>query len=608
MEEEPLDPQDVERAKTFWAEEDVDQVFDGIFDYLDYLKRVLKKNAATDKEYVQGLKLLEALNSPLASAQDSSVVQVVIGADECQQPAYSPSPPFPPSGESSCSAAPPAGREEDLQPPLTPNQLQYQLHPCTKSCLPSLPSMPHSATAFWGQNPLKVPLLCGFRRLSAVPLMMSPGGDGDAGAEQDVEDWDVVYKTPCGLSLRNHDDVMRFLLATESYDVMQIDFFTFNPCVRLDPPQPAGPRRPEMDLSRGVEPTPVQLCLAEGGARPAEFRYRKERWPHGCFLSRGPTLFAACCDCTDGCSDPQLCACVAATNGGRHYSHHRLTEPVTPGVFECGPWCDCVGTRCQNRLVQRGITVRLQVFQTGARGWGVRCRDDLDHGTFVCIYAGVMLRRAQSPSTVPSLKLARAELPSDDEVEVVTEWLAPPVQEGRGVPEPTGGTPTSHVTVIQRHTDNNGASTPHDRDKSSLAGSPEEKVAVATGGPEGKSSAAVARATKSLKRALKEEEDVYILDASKEGNVSRFINHSCQPNLFLQNVFTDTHDPGFPVIAFFTNRVVAAGTELTWNYSADTQRKQEVPCLCGSDGCRGRFVVEETLCDTCEVEGQTETQ
>uniref|UniRef100_A0A8D0DDZ9 Histone-lysine N-methyltransferase SETDB2 n=1 Tax=Sander lucioperca TaxID=283035 RepID=A0A8D0DDZ9_SANLU len=441
------------RAKTFWAEEDVDQVFDGIFDYLDYLKRVLKKNAATDKG--------QTLTSCLFLRGD-----VVIGAGKRS---YS---------ERNCVCVCVCSYFGGVF-------LSHPLHHTVvvpavslQSCLPSLPSMPHSATAFWGQNPLKVPLLCGFRRLS---------------------DWDVVYKTPCGLSLRNHDDVMRFLLATESYDVMQMDFFTFNPCVRLDPPQPAGPRRPEMDLSRGVEPTPVQLCLADCGARPAEFRYRKERWPHGCFLSRGPALFAACCDCTDGCSDPQLCACVNATTGGRRYSHHRLTEPVT--LFECGPWCGCVRTRCQNRLVQRGITVRLQVFQTGACGWGVRCRDDLDHGTFVCIYAGVMLRRAQSPSTVPALKLARTELPSDDEVEVVTEWLAPPVQEGRGVPEPAGG--DANITR-HRHPETHG----------------QQRGQHATRQRQGEGRSPEAKAS----RALKEEEDVYILDASKEGNVSRFIN------------------------------------------------------------------------------------
>ncbi|KAI3366189.1 hypothetical protein L3Q82_010002 [Scortum barcoo] len=82
-----------------------------------------------------------------------------------------------------------------------------------------------------------------------------------------------------------------------------------------------------------------------------------------------------------------------------------------------------------------------------------------------------------------------------------------------------------------------------------------------------------------------------------------YIAHSCQPNLFIQSVFTDTHDPAYPVIAFFSSRAVKAGTELTWDYSADTHRKQEVPCLCGSSSCRGQFTIEETLCDVCEVEG-----
>lgn len=98
-----------ERAKAFWEKEDVDDVFNVIFGYLDHLKGVLKKNTATDKgwtlsvfhdndqssipcflcsrlrvfpsEYIQGLKLLEALDcSGSASNQKSSVVQVVIGS------------------------------------------------------------------------------------------------------------------------------------------------------------------------------------------------------------------------------------------------------------------------------------------------------------------------------------------------------------------------------------------------------------------------------------------------------------------------------------------------------------------------------------------------
>ncbi|XP_069377121.1 histone-lysine N-methyltransferase SETDB2 isoform X3 [Paralichthys olivaceus] len=617
-EEAALDPRDVERAQAFWAEEDVDQLFTGVLSYLDHLKRVLKKNTATDKELVQALKLLESLD---LCPSVSSVVQVVIGSGEvlpADFPRQSPAPstsPVPPTNGLSSPAAPPAVGEVLLHQ-QTPVQLQYHPHTCCKTCVTSLPSMPQSMPLFWAQNPLKVPLLCGFKRLSAVPLMSSGGGAEPVvskEAEQlGADDCDVFYRAPCGQSLRNHDEVKDFLLAAEIYDVLQVDFFTFNPSVHLDPPVAPGSQRPELDLSRGVEPTPVELCTSDGGARPADFRYRRDRWPHGCFLSRGSTLFNACCDCVDGCTDAQSCACIAMNRRGRCYSHHRLSEPEPSGLYECGPWCGCDRARCQNRLVQRGIRVRLQVFQTEDRGWGVRCRDDVDRGTFVCIYAGVILQRVQTPLEPPPPKLSRCDLPSDDDVEVVTEWLAPPVLEGRSNLLQTSPPPTSpptspplHVPVIQRPAD---AAAP--QVQTMVVGGPEppplsgdqsqEKLGVSMNGSD-------TVEQKSLKRAAKVE-DVYVLDASREGNVSRFINHSCRPNLFIQNVFTDSHDPAFPVIAFFTSRSVKAGTELTWNYSADGHTavlpKQEVTCLCGGDGCQGQFVIEENLCDVCEVEGR----
>ncbi|TKS65483.1 Histone-lysine N-methyltransferase SETDB2 [Collichthys lucidus] len=558
-----LDPQEVERAKAFWSEENVDEVFSGVCAYVAHLKRVLKKNTATDK----ALKLLESLDvfSP-ASTQDSSVFQVVIGSGE----------PLPADSSPSCSPSAAPCRQRGAAAPLTPEELQYEPHSCCKACLSSLPSMPQCTPAFWAQNPLKVPLLCGFKRLTAVPLMSSRGGvaPDDQGAErpacEDVEDWDVIYKTPCGQSLRNHDDVMRFLLATGGYDILQVDFFTFNSSVRLDPPQSAGPRRPELDLSRGVEPTPVELCTGDGGARPADFRYRKERWPHGCFLSRGPAL-----------------------------------------VYECGPWCGCDRARCQNRLVQRGIRVRLQVFPTDDRGWGVRCRDDLDSGTFVCIYAGVILQRVPSPTEPPSPKLTRTDLPSDDEVEVVTEWLAPPVLEGQSnLLEPTS--PPLHVPVIQRPADANATTTtPQDRDKTVLVGGPEPPSPSRGSGErspaQGKEVQAVngtePKSQKSLKRAMKVE-DVNFLDASKEGNVSRFLNHSCQPNLFIQNVFNRLPRPRLPRHRLLHQQGREgrhrAHLELLCRHAQETGGA----CHCGSDGCRGQFSVEENLCELCEVEGE----
>ena len=57
------------------------------------------------------------------------------------------------------------------------------------------------------------------------------------------------------------------------------------------------------------------------------------------------------------------------------------------------------------------------------------------------------------------------------------------------------------------------------------------------------------------------------MDAHFKGNVSRFYNHSCSPNVFVQNVFIETWNVRFPWVAFFTISNIKAGTELMWDYS-----------------------------------------
>ncbi|XP_077481091.1 histone-lysine N-methyltransferase SETDB2 [Stigmatopora argus] len=566
-----------DRAKAFWAEEDVTHVFNIMFSRLDQLREVLMANTATDKERVQALMLYECLEwKPESPVSNTPVVQMVIGADgQCIH--------------HNCAPTHPPSVREDV-PPLLPIRSPFKSHVCCKMCLPTLLDMRRCSNSYRTQNPLKIPLLCGFKRMMATPARAPRGGwagepqqkDGEDDEDEDEEEnhGDVIYKAPCGNRLRNYDDVMRFLLATESFNALQLDFFSFNKAVQLDGAEARGSR---LDLSRGSEPVPVELCPGPDDSQPTEFSYRKDRWPHGCFLTRGP-VFHACCECTDGCSDAQRCSCVAKTGVGKHYDYHRLSRPLASGLYECGPWCSCDRARCQNRLVQRGIRVRLQVFWTERCGWGVRCCDDLDAGTFVCIYAGVILQKAHRPIEPPALKTSRVELPSDDEVEVVTEWLAPPVVEGSNLLENTDSptSPPLHVPVIQRPPDVNA------RQKDEVTQAPVKQNDTDGHGMRLKTT--------------KNPDDVYLLDARKEGNVGRFINHSCQPNLFIQNVFTDSHHPNFPLVAFFTNGVVKAGTELTWNYSSDTHtvtlaEQQEVPCVCGTDGCLGQFL-EENLCET----------
>lgn len=83
--------------------------------------------------------------------------------------------------------------------------------------------------------------------------------------------------------------------------------------------------------------------------------------------------------------------------------------------------------------------------------------------------------------------------------------------------------------------------------------------------------------------------DLYLVDGRKKGNIGRYFNHSCDPNLFCQYVFVDTQDVRFPSVAFFAIRDIKAGSELTWSYNYDDDIDmgiEPVLCRCGADNCR----------------------
>ncbi|KAF7244968.1 hypothetical protein EG68_10490 [Paragonimus skrjabini miyazakii] len=88
------------------------------------------------------------------------------------------------------------------------------------------------------------------------------------------------------------------------------------------------------------------------------------------------------------------------------------------------------------------------------------------------------------------------------------------------------------------------------------------------------------------------DENPYIMDAKKMGNLGRYFNHSCNPNVFVQNVFIDSHDPRFPEVAFFTKRNIAVGEEMTWDYgyTVDAVPFKVLYCYCGEPNCRIRLL------------------
>lgn len=76
-----------------------------------------------------------------------------------------------------------------------------------------------------------------------------------------------------------------------------------------------------------------------------------------------------------------------------------------------------------------------------------------------------------------------------------------------------------------------------------------------------------------------------VCDASKQGNVARFINASCMPNCYPKIIFLD----GMKRVVVYAKRDIRAGEELCYDYKFDLEYDpaKRIPCICGAPECRG---------------------
>jgi uncharacterized protein len=86
----------------------------------------------------------------------------------------------------------------------------------------------------------------------------------------------------------------------------------------------------------------------------------------------------------------------------------------------------------------------------------------------------------------------------------------------------------------------------------------------------------------------------YCVDLGKAGVLEpaapfRFLNHCCEPNCELVEWQTD----GDPEIWVYAVRTIRQGDELTIDYAWHADAA--IPCLCGSERCRGYVVDERQL-------------
>ncbi|KAJ1749898.1 hypothetical protein LPJ79_003335 [Coemansia sp. RSA 1821] len=77
-------------------------------------------------------------------------------------------------------------------------------------------------------------------------------------------------------------------------------------------------------------------------------------------------------------------------------------------------------------------------------------------------------------------------------------------------------------------------------------------------------------------------DDEIVVDATKCGNVARFINHSCEPNCIARTIVAD----GTKRIVIYASHDIQIGEEVTYDYKFPPE-EVKIPCLCGAASCRG---------------------
>ncbi|CAL8332699.1 unnamed protein product [Arctogadus glacialis] len=73
-----------------------------------------------------------------------------------------------------------------------------------------------------------------------------------------------------------------------------------------------------------------------------------------------------------------------------------------------------------------------------------------------------------------------------------------------------------------------------------------------------------------------------IIDATKCGNLARFINHSCNPNCYAKIITVESQKK----IVIYSRQPIAVSEEITYDYKFPIE-DEKIPCLCGADGCHG---------------------
>ena len=459
--------------------------------------------------------------------------------------------------------------------------LPYVDHVCNKACLQKFPYNPlkHKFS-----NPLRIPLHLGWKR--DVAVHKDPDAEGN---------WTVFYTSPCGRRLRNLEEIHAYLRMVHSN--LEIDFFAFDCWLNALNEFLPNPDFLQMkDISHGKERMPISASNSYDSSYPPFIEYSTVPIPQkGVHISKDADFLVGC-DCTDDCQNKGRCPCIQLTiqstkcdAGGKvnvdaGYVNRRLQDVVLTGIYECNKTCSCSST-CLNRVVQFPIRSRLQIFKTENRGWGIRALDDLPQGAFICTYVGKLYGPEEGNAQGTAFGDDYfADLDMIEVVEGRKEGYESDVSDEGFADDPDN----KEVEIL----DDDPVFSLNDKNELEEV-IPEKSKPMEESKPKTpKKEKPDQPKHKSVRKYFGPNEDIYIMDAMTQGNIGRYLNHSCNPNVFVQNVFVNSHDLRFPSIAFFTLKFVPAGQELCWNYNYEvgTVENKQIICNCGASNCKGRLL------------------
>ncbi|KAK9064695.1 hypothetical protein SSX86_016077 [Deinandra increscens subsp. villosa] len=242
---------------------------------------------------------------------------------------------------------------------------------------------------------------------------------------------------------------------------------------------------------------------------------------------------ASGCNCKGSCTDQRSCACARLNGSDFPYVHRDGGRLIEPKAVVFECGPNCgCGSGCINRTSQRGLRYRLEVFKTPKKGWAVRSWDFIPSGAPVCEYIGVLKKTD--------------DVDSNPENNYIFDIDCLQTMKGIGGRERRVG----EVAM---------SSLPDQNDDKDV-------------GPE------------------------FCIDAGTIGNVARYINHSCQPNLFVQCVLSAHHDITQARVILFAADNIPPLKELTYDYGYEIDsvhgpdgKIKQLACYCGAPDCRQRL-------------------